>query len=120
MTTETTSALDIAQYKSAFESWDVEKLLGFYDDEVELTMLSGNNPPSSPREQRGKEVFRGMFEHCRDAGATVSVEHGVSEGDRASMTVTCVFPGGRRVVANTAVEVRDGRIVREHEVVAGD
>jgi ketosteroid isomerase-like protein len=120
MTTQTTSALDIELYKSAFESWDVETLLDFYDDEVELTMVSANNPPSSPREQRGKEVFRGMFEHCRDAGATPAVENGISDGDRASMTVTCVFPGGRKVVANNSVEVRDGRIVREHEVIAGD
>jgi ketosteroid isomerase-like protein len=120
MTAHTASALDTSLYKSAYEGWDVETLLGFYDDEVELTMLSANNPPSSPRMQRGKEVFRGMFEHCRDAGATVSVESCISDGDRAAATVTCVFPGGRRVVANTALEVRDGRIVREHEVVAGD
>ena len=120
MTTQTTSGLDVERYKSAYEAWDVEALLDFYDDEVELTMISGNNPPSSPRLQRGKDVFRGMFEHCRDAGAEVTVENGIADGDRAAVTVTCVFPGGRKVVANTTQEVRDGRIVREHEVVAGD
>ena len=120
MTAQTTSALDMALYKSAYESWDIETLLDFYDDQVELTMLSGNNPPSSPRVQRGKEVFRGMFEHCRDAGATVSVDNGITDGDRAAVTVTCVFPGDRRVVANTNLEVHEGRIVREHEIVVGD
>ena len=30
------------------------------------------------------------------------------------------FPGGRRVLANTILEIEDGRIVRERDVVCGD
>jgi hypothetical protein len=65
-------------------------------------------------------VFKGMLEHCAAAGVKATVEHGVGGEDRAAATVTCEFPGGRKVIANAIVELRDGRIVRERDVLAGD
>jgi ketosteroid isomerase-like protein len=120
MTVKSEIAFDIALFKRGYEEWDIPTLLGLYDDDVELTMISGDNPPSSPRVQHGREVFRGMFEHCKKAGVKATVEHGVADDQRAAATVTCEFPGGRRVVANTILELRDGRIVREHNVASGD
>jgi len=35
-------------------------------------------------------------------------------------TVTCEFPGGRKVVANGIFELEDARIVRELQVLSGD
>ena len=61
-----------------------------------------------------------MFEHCAGAGVKASVEHGVAGDERAAATVTCEFPNGRKVLANTILEVAGGRIVREREVIAGD
>jgi hypothetical protein len=48
------------------------------------------------------------------------VENAFAAEDRAAATVTCEFPGGRRVLANAVLELRDGRIVRERDVLAGD
>jgi ketosteroid isomerase-like protein len=107
-------------YKRAYEAWDIPALLGLYDDGIELTTVSGDNPPSSPRVQRGKEVFEGMFEHCKSAGVKATIENLVVNNDRAAATVTCEFPGGRKVVANSILELRDGVIVREHDVASGD
>jgi hypothetical protein len=61
-----------------------------------------------------------MFEHCAAAGVKATVENEVAGDGRAAATVTCEFPGGRKVIANAIFELRDGRIVRECEVVAGD
>ena len=61
-----------------------------------------------------------MFEHCAAAGVKATVENAVAGEDRAAATVTCEFPGGRKVVANAMLELRDGRIVRERDVQAGD
>ena len=36
------------------------------------------------------------------------------------MTITCHLDGGRRVVANSIMELRDGRIVRQFDVQARD
>jgi ketosteroid isomerase-like protein len=120
MTAKTQTKFDIDSYKRSYEGWDVEVLLNHYADEVELIQIDRDNPPSAPRTRQGKDVFRGMFEHCAAAGAEVSVEHGIADGDRAAVAVTCVFPGGRTVVSNVILELEDGRIVREREVLAGD
>ena len=120
MTVETTTAFDLQEYRRAYEEWDVEALLALYADGVELIQIDRDNPPSSPRVRQGKDVFRGMFEHCSAAGVNTSVENAVAGDGRAAVTVTCEFPGGRKVAANTILEIQDGRIVREREILAGD
>jgi ketosteroid isomerase-like protein len=120
MTVQSETALDLGTFKRAYEEWDIDALLGLYAEDVELVQIDRDNPPSSPRVRRGKDVFKGMFEHCAGAGVKASVENAVAGPDRAAATVTCEFPGGRRVVANGIFELDDGRIVRELEVVSGD
>jgi ketosteroid isomerase-like protein len=122
MTAKTASTtLDLVEtLRRGFEEWDVEALLSLYADDVEQIQVDRDNPPAAPRVRHGKEHYRGMFEHCAAAGVKASVEHAVAGPDRAAATVTCAFPGGRTVVANTILELRDGRIVREHTVACGD
>jgi len=111
---------DLGAFKRAYEQWDIEALLDLYADDVELVQIDRDNPPSSPRVRHGKEVLRGMFEHCASAGVNATVENTIAGQDRAAATVTCEFPGGRKVVANGIFELEHGRIVRERDVVAGD
>ena len=120
MTVKTITTLDLDAFRRAYEEWDIEGLLALYSDEVELIQIDRANPPSSPRVRSGKEVFEGMVRHCAAAGVKASVENAVQGEGRAAATVTCEFPGGRKVVANCIFELRDGRIVREREVIAGD
>ena len=70
--------------------------------------------------RQGKATLRGMFEHCAAAGVKATVENTVADEHRAAATVTCEFPGGRRVVANGIFDIDNGRIVRERDVVSGD
>jgi ketosteroid isomerase-like protein len=120
MTVQTTTAFDIEALRRGYEEWDIETLLGLYADEVEVIQIDRDNPPGAPRVRQGKEVLRGMFEHCAAAGVKATVENTVADGHRAAATVTCEFPGGRRVVANGIFEIENGCIVRERDVVAGD
>jgi ketosteroid isomerase-like protein len=120
MTVQAATAFDLGTFKRAYEEWDIDALLGLYAEDVELVQIDRDNPPSSPRVRRGKDVFKGLFEHCAGAGVKASVENAVAGPDRVAATVTCEFPGGRRVVANGIFELDDGRIVRELEVVSGD
>lgn len=113
MAVKTETAFDVEAYKRGFEAWDIDALLSLYADDVELVQIDRDNPPSSPRVRRGKDVFRGMFEHCAAAGVKASVENAFASPDRAAATVTCEFPGGRKVTANAILVLRDGRIVRE-------
>jgi ketosteroid isomerase-like protein len=120
MTVQTNTSLDIETLRRGYEEWDIEALLGIFADEVELIQIDRDNPPSSPRTRHGKDVLRGMFEHCAGAGVRATVENGVANGDRAAATITCEFPGGRKVIANAVLTIEDGRIVRELDVLSGD
>ena len=120
MTVETTTAFDVATFKRAYEAWDIEALLELYADELELIQIDRDNPPSAPRTRHGRDVLRGMLEHCSGAGVIATVENTVADDQRAAATIICEFPGGRRVLANAILEVEDGRIVRELDVLSGD
>ena len=120
MTVETIQSFDIATFKRAYEEWDIEALLALYADELELVQIDRDNPPSAPRVRHGREVLGGMLEHCMNAGVVATVENTVASEHRAAATITCEFPGGRRVLANAILEIEDGRIVRELDVLSGD
>jgi ketosteroid isomerase-like protein len=120
MTVQTSAAFDLDTLRRGYEEWDVDALLGLYADDVELIQIDRDHPPSSPRARHGREVFRGMFEHCAAAGVRATVENAVADENRAAATITCEFPGGRKVVANAILEIERGRVVRELDVVSGD
>jgi ketosteroid isomerase-like protein len=120
MTVKTSATFDLDTLRRGYEEWDVEALLGLYADDVELIQIDRDNPPSAPRSRHGSDVFRGMLEHCAAADVRATVENAVAGEDRAAATITCEFPGGRRVVANSIMEIEGGRIVRELDVLSGD
>jgi SnoaL-like domain len=120
MTVETTTSFDIATFKRAYESWDVQALLELYADQLELIQIDRDNPPSAPRTRQGRDVLKGMLEHCAAARVVVTVDNTLAGEDRAAATITCEFPGGRKVLANVILELEDGRVVRELDVLSGD
>lgn len=121
MTVRTDTAFDLDAFCRSYEEWDLESLLDCYADDVELVQIDRDNPPSSPRTRHGKDVLKGMFEHCAAAGVAATVENRIAGERRAAATITCEFPGGRRVLANSILELdENGRIVRELDVLSGD
>jgi hypothetical protein len=120
MAVETIQSFDIATFKRAYEEWDIEALVALYAEELELVQIDRDNPPSAPRTRHGREPLRGMLEHCAGAGVAATVENTVAGEQRAAATIRCVFPGGRTVLANAILELENGRIVRELDVVSGD
>ena len=120
MTVKTRASFDLDTFRRGYEEWDIDALVELYSDELELIQIDRDNPPSSPRVRHGKDVAESMWRHCAGAGVKATVANAVAGEDRAAATVTCVFPGGRKVVSNTMLELRNGRVVREHYVASGD
>jgi ketosteroid isomerase-like protein len=120
MTVKTRRSFDLEAFRRGYEEWDIDALLALYADDVELIQIDRDNPPSAPRVRHGKETLKGMFEHCASARVKATVENAVAGEQRAAATVTCEFPGGRKVVANGIFDLEDGRIVRERQVLSGD
>ena len=79
-------------------------------------------PQSSPFELRGKaeiaKHLRAVF--GQEASHRVEREEVVCEEDGVKFWEECEYPDGSRVVVETALEVREGKIVRQVDVVARD
>jgi SnoaL-like domain len=120
MTVESRTEFDIEAFSRAWEEWDVPSLLSSYAEDVEMVQIDRDNPPSAPRVRRGREIVEGMAKHCAEAGVRATVTGAVGGEDRAAATITCEFPGGRRVVGNSILDLEDGQIVRQFDVVIGD
>ena len=120
MTVKSATTFDVEAFKRAYEGWDIEGLLA----PVRRRRRARPDRPRQPSELAAraphKDVFKGMFEHCATAGVTATVENTVAGPGRAAATVTCEFPGGRKVLANSILEIQDGRIICERDVLSGD
>lgn len=119
MSTDTATSFDLDSYIHGFEVWDADSVLDMYADDVELIQIDKDHPPSSPRVSHGKEILRGIMTYGAKAGVTITAESAVVGQERAAATFTCMFPDGRNV-ANAILDLRDGRVVRHHEVAVGD
>ena len=64
MAVATGTKFDLDTFRRGYEEWDIDALLDLYADDVELVQIDRDNPPSAPRIRQGKEMFKGMFEHC--------------------------------------------------------
>jgi hypothetical protein len=95
-------------------------MLGFYAEDARLSIVNADAPHASPFELRGRGE---IAKHLRAAfGKEVShrVEHEVAGEDRMTFREACEYSDGDRVVVETTLEVRDGRIVRQLDVVGRD
>src|SRR5215207_1751520 len=79
MAIETSTSFDLQAFRHGYEEWDIDALLALYADTVELIQIDRDNPPSAPRVRHGKEMFKGMFEHCAAAGVKAKVENRLRE-----------------------------------------
>ena len=114
------SNLDFETLRRAEEQHDLDAMLDLYADDAEIRIVNHNTPPSSPYVLRGKEA---IAEYLRDVfGRDLKhlVENEVVGENRLAFNVACEYPDGKRVLAAETVDVRDGKIVRQVEVVAWD
>jgi hypothetical protein len=113
--------LDFGALRHAIEHCDPDAMLGFYAEEAQLSIVNADAPHASPFELRGKAE---IIKHLRatfgqDASHRVERDAAVGE-DRVTFREACEYSDGARVVVETTLEVRDGKIVRQVDVVASD
>ena len=112
--------LDFEALRHAIERCDPNLILGFYAEEANLSIVNANAQRSMPFELCGKAE---IAKHLRAAfGQETShrVEGEVVGDDRVTFREACEYPDGGRVVVETTLEVRDGKIVRQEDVVTND
>jgi hypothetical protein len=114
------ASLTLPALSRAIEGRDAATLASFYADNAVLQIVDQQNPPSKPREIKGRDAITAYFNDICGRAMTHRVEDGVAEGNRLAFTQYCTYPDGNRVLCSATVELADGKIRRQLAVQAWD
>lgn len=115
-----TKRVNGAAIKRAIEGRDGEMLAGFYADDAVVRVIDRNNPPSRPREVRGKTAIATFWDDICGRNMSHEVAFSVAEGDQLAFSQACAYPDGAKVFCLAMVELKDGKIARQTLVQAWD
>src|SRR5215213_6251930 len=113
--------LDFEALRHAIERSDPDLMLAFYAEDAWLSIVNALTPHADPFELRGKgeiaKHLRAAFGH--ESSHRVERDGDVGE-DRVTFREACEYSDGARVWVETSLEVLDGKIVRQVDMVAND
>jgi hypothetical protein len=113
--------LDLETLYLGIESRDPDLLLGFYADDARLSIVNTDTPHAPPFELCGKGEIAKHLRATFGYEASHRVERDAAVGeDRVTFREACEYPDSGRVWVETTLEVRDGKIVRQVDVVESD
>lgn len=111
-------ALDFEALRLGIERCDPELVLGFYAEDAELSIVNAGAPHASPFVLHGRAEIAKHLRAIFGQGASHRVEREVVDEGRVTFREACEYPDGDRVWVETTLEVRDGKIVRQLDVVS--
>ena len=109
-----------AAIKQAIETRDGRTLAGFYADHAVTRVIDHNNPPSRPREIKGKAAITAFWDDICGRAMTHRVDVSIAEGDRLAFTQACTYPDGAKVFCASVMELKNGLIAEQTIVQAWD
>jgi hypothetical protein len=117
----TSDGLDFEAFRESLERCDLDLMLGFYAEDAKLSIVNAGASQGSPFELSGKAEIAKHLRATFGQEASHRVERDAAFGeDRVTFREACEYSDGGRVVVETTLEVRDGKIVRQVDVVASD
>jgi hypothetical protein len=115
-----TNGVTGAGIKRAIEGRDGRALAGFYADNAVVRVIDRNNPPSRPREVKGRTAIATFWDDICSRAMTHKVDTSITEGDRLAFTQACTYPDGAKVFCVAMLELKDGKIAQQTVVQAWD
>jgi len=115
---EAARGLDFEALRLGVERCDADLMLDFYSDDADLSIVNADAPRNSPFELRGKAEIAKHLRAVFGQEASHRVEREVVDEDRVTFREASEYPDGGRVWVETTLEVRDGKIVRQVDVVS--
>ncbi|WP_374447574.1 nuclear transport factor 2 family protein [Stella sp.] len=109
-----------AAIKQAIETRDGRMLAGFYADHAVTRVIDRNNPPSRPREIKGKAAITAFWSDICGRTMTHRVDVSIAEGDKLAFTQACTYPDGAKVFCASVVGLEGGLIAEQTIVQAWD
>lgn len=109
-----------AAIKQAIEGRDGRMLASFYADDALLHIVDRNNPPSRPREIKGRNAIGTFWDDICSRAMTHKVETSIADGNRLAFSQACAYPDGMKVLCLAFCELKAGKIARQTVVQAWD
>ena len=115
-----TKPVTASAIRQAIEGRNGRMLASFYADDAVVRVIDRNNPPSKPREIRGKAAIDAFWDDICSRAMTHKVDVSIAEGNRLAFTQACAYPDGAKVFCVAIVDLEDGRIAQQTVVQAWD
>jgi hypothetical protein len=120
MGTAATPTFDADTLRRSIEGHTAADLLSLYADDAQVRIVDRNTQPSKPRVLHGREEIGAMYDDIFSRDMTHQVDQCIAQGDHAAYSLTCRYPDGTRVLAESMVTLRDGKITDEVLIQAWD
>ena len=98
----------------------IKRAIEGHAEDAVLRVIDRNNPPSKPREVKGKSAIATFWDDVCSRAMTHKVDTSIAEGNRLAFTQACAYPDGARVFCVAVIELEDGRIAQQTVVQAWD
>ncbi|GGZ84565.1 nuclear transport factor 2 family protein [Streptomyces echinoruber] len=111
---------DMETLRRGIEGNTAETLLSLYADDAEIRIVDRNAQPSRPMVLHGRDEIGMMLNDVYGRNMTHRLEQCVVQGDHAAFVESCEYPDGVRVLAESMLSLRDGKIVDQITVQVWD
>ena len=112
--------VSVSEIKYAIENRDGRRLANMYADDAVLRVVDRDDPPSKPREIRGKAAITAYWDDVCGRTMTHKVEAAVAANDRLAFAQACAYPEGGKVLCLAMLELKDGKITQQTAVQVWD
>lgn len=120
MGTTARPAFDTEALRRGIEEQTAETLASLYADDAEIRIVDRNTQPSSPKVLHGRDEISEMLTDVYSRDMTHKLENCVIQDDQVAFTESCQYPDGLRVLAESMLRLRDGKIVDQTMIQAWD
>jgi ketosteroid isomerase-like protein len=120
MGTAASSGFSTETLRSVIEGNSAANLLSLYADDAEIRVVDRNSQPSHPTVLHGRDQISAMLEDVCSRDMTHKMEQCVIDGDHVAFSESCLYSDGVRVLSESMLTLRDGKIVEQTTIQAWD
>ncbi|MET7733537.1 nuclear transport factor 2 family protein [Streptomyces sp. NPDC005402] len=120
MGTAASSGFTTETLRSGIEGTSAANLLSLYADDAEIRVVDRNTQPSHPMVLHGRDEISAMLDDVYSRDMTHKLEQCVVEGDRVAFSESCRYSDGVRVLSESMLTLRDGKITEQTMIQAWD
>ncbi|MCK1820017.1 nuclear transport factor 2 family protein [Streptomyces sp. XM83C] len=120
MSATASADFDTETLRRGVEGETPDTLVSLYTDDATLRIVNRNSQPSHPQELRGRSEIAAMIQDVYSREMTHHLEGCVVQGDHAAFCESCEYPDGTRVLSESMVTLKDGKISEQIMIEAWD